>query len=470
MNRYPPYASAILALCLSASAWGQWSSDPGQNTPLASVPNAAQVQPHIAATSDGHWWISWFSRNPQSEPPIGYGVYLQHLDDKGTPQLAQQGLAVARLGLNWFENHGLATEASGNALLAFQDDRSHPPARRITAAKVSPQGGLLWGLRGVAPSSASGDQHAPLIVALPHGQALVGWTADKAVHLQQLDPKGRPSARATVLAAPDAQYQLADLQAAGDGSVLVSFVRSRGFASPRYLYANRIGADGALLWGEDHVRVSEGSSLQMGNFPRLLPDGRGGAVFAWYGVAPRMQAQVQHILADGQPAFAQNAVAASSDLHQAAGEPAASYQPSTGEVTLFWVETGNAAQQRPQGLYAQKFDAQGARQWGDGGRALRLSQAPIGNLRSIAAADGTLVFWTEGGPGTAYNSIQAIKLDGAGVPLCPQFAVSTRSSTKSRLAAGISGNGQMLLAWEEQTEEPGSTIYMQSVRADCTLS
>lgn len=469
MNRHPLQLSAILALCLSASAWGQWSTDPQQNTALTSVLNASQVQPHIAATSDGHWWISWFSRNPQSEPPRGYGVYLQYLDDKGSARLAQQGLAVAKLGLNWFENHGLATDAGGNALLAFQDDRSHPPARRITAARVSPEGGLLWGLKGSAPATATGDQHAPQIVALPHGQALVGWTADKAIHLQKLDALGRPDSPATVLSAPDAHYQLADLQAAGDGGVLVSFVRSRGFASARHLYANKLDANGELLWGAEHVKVFDGGSLQIANFPRLLPDGHGGAVFAWYSVAPQMQVHVQHIQADGQPAFAHNGVPASSDPIQARTDPAVSWQPSTSEITLFWAEVGRAAQQRPQGLYAQKFDAQGARQWGDTGRAIRLSQAPIGNLRSIAAADGTLVFWIEGGSGTPHDSIQAVKLDAAGTALCPQFAVSTRSSTKSRLVTGASGTGQMLLAWEDQVSAPGTDIYVQSVRADCTL-
>ncbi|MCD2511112.1 hypothetical protein [Comamonas endophytica] len=436
---------------------------------MTSIPGAAQVQPQIAATSDGHWWISWFSRNPQSAPPGGYGVYLQHLDDQSSAGLAQQGLAVAKLGLSWFENYGLATDAEGNALLAFQDDRSHPPARRITATKISPEGGLLWGFQGVAPSTAAGDQHAPQIAALPHGQAIVGWTADKAVHLQKLDALGRPASQATVLAAPDGQYQLADLQAAGDGGVLVSFVRSRGFAGARHLYANKLDANGELLWGAEHVKVFDGGSLQKGNFPPLLPDGRGGAVFAWYSVAPQMQAHVQHIQADGKPAFAQNGVPASSDQIQARSDPAAAYQPSTGEITLFWAESGNAAQQRAQGLYAQKFDAQGARQWGDTGRAIRLSQEPIGNLRSIAVADGTLAFWVERVSGTPHDSIQAIKLDAMGTALCPQFAVSTRTSTKSRLVTGVSGAGQMLLAWEDRVDEPGSDIYLQSVRADCTL-
>ena len=81
-------------------------------------------------------------------------------------------------------------------------------------------------------------------------------------------------------------YLLADLHAADDGSVIVSFVRNHGFGSTNYLYANKISSSGQLMWGSGHVHVYDGGSLQFGEFPYFTYDGNGGGVFSWYTNSP----------------------------------------------------------------------------------------------------------------------------------------------------------------------------------------
>jgi len=472
MNRHLSSAALTLALCLSANAWSQWSVDPQKNTPLANVAGAAQVQPQIAAREDGHWWISWLALHPQGTPPQGYDVYLQRLGPDGREQFAHQGVQVAKLGVGWTEDYGLAADVPGNAVLTFQDDRPNPPQRAISASKIDSAGKLLWN----AQTAHSG--HAPHVSILPDGQSFIGWSADteNSVRLRKLDAQGRPvwhddsgAPLDFLLAEPNFTYALADLQATADGSVIVSFVRSRGFSGAKHLYANKISPSGQLLWGSNHVKVFEGGSLQQGNFPRFVADGKGGAVFAWYSIDPKLQVFAQHVLANGQLAFAANGVPVSTDVQQARVSPAVSYQPATGEITVLWTELDNAMAQHRRGLYAQRISASGARQWGETGRPLRpLALHDIGDLQSIAADDGTLAFWIETNPGQP-NSIQGIKLDAAGAPLCPQFVVSTRATNKSRLASASAPSGQVLLVWEEQGQTQGSDIYLQGVRRDCKL-
>ncbi|MEG0002847.1 MAG: hypothetical protein RR720_10495 [Comamonas sp.] len=472
MTRHLPLASLTLALSLCASAWGQWTPISQRNTPLANVPGAAQVQPQIAATPDGHWWVSWFGLIPQGPSPQGYDVFLQRLDPDGKEQFPHQGLLVANLGLGWTEEYGLATDAQGNALLTFQDDRSNPQARAIAATKIDPAGKPLWQAQ-TAPSG-----HAPHITTLPDGHSVIGWSMDNenSVRLRKLDPQGQPVWKSTsgaaldfVLSDPNYSYSLADLKATSDGSVIVSFIRSRGFSGAKHLYANKISPSGQLLWGPAHVNVFDAGSLQQGNFPHFVLDGQGGAVFAWYSVAPQLQVHAQHIQANGSPAFAPGGVAVSTNLQQARTNPSLTYQPSTGETTLFWTELDSAVEQNRRGLYAQKLDARGARQWGETGRPIQpLGHQDINNLRSVTFNDGTLAFWVQSIAGQ-HDSIQAIKLDAAGTALCPQFAVSTRPSAKSRLVSHASASGKTLIAWEDQSQDQGSDIYLQSVTADCKL-
>lgn len=472
MTRRLSSATLTLALCLCANAWSQWSADPQQNPPVANVPGAAQVQPKIALRADGQWWISWLALHPQGTPPQGYDVYLQRLGSDGKEQFAHQGIQVANLGVGWTEDYGLATDPQGNAVLTFQDDRYNPPQRAISATKVDNGGTLLWN------SLTAHSGHAPHVTTLPDGHSLVGWSADpeNTVRLRKLDPLGQPVWRGAdgapldfILAEPNFSYALADLQATADGSVIVSFVRSRGFSGARHLYANKISPTGLLLWGPAHVKVFDGGSLQQGNFPSFVADGSGGAVFAWYSVAPQLQVFAQHVFANGQLAFPPNGVPVSTNLQQARVSPTVSYQPNTGETTLFWTELDSAVSQNRRGLYAQKFDARGARQWGETGRELQpLGAQSITDLRSETVAGGTLAFWVQtphGQPGT----IQGIKLDAAGAPLCPQFAVSSRAAAKSRLVSASAPSGQTLLAWEEPGATQGSDIYTQGVRADCKL-
>ena len=79
------------------------------------------------------------------------------------------------------------------------------------------------------------------------------------------------------------------MHASDNGSVIVSWVRNKGFGSNNYLYANKVSSTGHLLWGAGHVKVFDGGSLQFGEFPYFLSDGNGGAVFAWYSSSPSLQ-------------------------------------------------------------------------------------------------------------------------------------------------------------------------------------
>ncbi len=296
----------LTAILLSCAAWAQWSSDPSKNLALSDIPGADQVQPKVLPLPNDSWYVSWFNNNPNDPPPNGYDVYYQMLNPNGYEQFPHDGVQVAKLTLSSTEDYGLAIDASGNALLAFQDDRKDPDNPQITAAKMSPSGQPLWGASGISLTFDSGFHASPKITATSDGNIVVGWTTDSAVILQKLDPNGHPLwvgrtafEYGVTIQEPGFNYSLADLHASDNGSVIVSWVRNKGFGSNNYLYANKISASGQLMWGAGHVKVFDGGSLQFGEFPYFTPDGSGGAVFSWYSSSPTLQVYAQHILSDG---------------------------------------------------------------------------------------------------------------------------------------------------------------------------
>ncbi len=439
-----PLLSCLLVTALAPPvARGQWSDDPAANLVIADR-SGEQVQTKIVPTADGGCYVSWFDNSA----PGGYDVYLQRLDAAGVEQWAHDGVLVADRGFSSTQDYGLGIDTAGNALLAFRDDSGMNV--QIAAAKVSPAGTLLWGLGGIQVTATADFVAAPKIAGTSDGNAVVAWTQDSDVVAHKLDPNGAPFWGSAVTLAPaSGSFAASDLQAADAGNAIVSFVHSDG---PRHLWAQKLAsADGVSLWPAAHVKVYDaaGGSLQFGNFPSFLPDGSGGAVFAWYTSGPSLQVRAQRVLSAGTEAFAHNGVEASTDAARLRVGPAVAWDGASQEMLLFWTELNGAQSQF--GVYGQKLDAAGARQWGASAKELvPLGSEEISQVRALPWAGGAAVAWAET---VAFGNqpIHATRVDGAGdfvwAPAIVDLATSATGT--SRLAAAESTSGFAIFAWSD---------------------
>jgi hypothetical protein len=461
-------AVALLALAFSATAFAQWSSNPAVNLPLADDANGSdQVQPKLVPIQNNGWYVSWFDSNPSTPPPQGYDVFYQRLNSGGVEQFPHGGEMVADLTNSSTEDYGLGLDTSDNALLAFLDTREGSN-QQITGASMAPHGKAVWGKLGVQLTSGSSSSNAiPKITGTSDGNVVVGWTSNSNLVLQKLNAAGQPQwGSGVVFSESGYNYTLADLHAADNGSVIVSWARAQGFGSNSQLRANKVSASGALLWGSTNVDIFDVGSLQFGNFPYFVYDGHGGAVFAWYTNSPALQCFAQHILASGAAAFPQGGAAVSSNTINVRVDPSAAYNARSHEVFVFWTEEDS--NQVFNGVYGQKFNSTGAAQWGTDGLAI----VPLGTdqqifVQTVPTGSGALTFWVDQ-QNFGSATIQAIKLDGTGATICPQFAVSSTPANKSRLAAAISPVGIAALAFEDD-HIGNNGIYIQNVNPDCSL-
>ena len=447
----------LLVLLIASISHAQWSSDPAVNLPVADAAGT-QVQPKVAPTSDGGCYISWF------DGAGGYDVRLQKLDSAGYEIFAHNGVLVADRGFSSTQDYGLDVDASGNALLVFRDDSIS--GIQITASKVSPTGTLLWGASGMQLTNTSAYVAAPKIAGTSDGGVVVAWTQDSTVRLQKLAADGSQVWGTDVVLVPFAgTYSASDLHDAGT-DVILSIVHQTGdFYSPKHLLAEKLDSMGALLWGGP-VAVFDGGSLQFGNYPKFVPDGTGGAVFSWYDTASQLQCYAQHVLADGTEAFPHNGSAASTNGTRVRVSPSAAFNPSTGETFLFWPEKNSSQSQS--GVYGQKFDSAGARQWTDDGAVV----VPVGSdqntqIRCLTEGVGAFVFWVQSA-GLGQDRLYGARLDGAGSIDIARFDVASTPSDKSRLAAGRSTAGFAVLAWQDDRDDAGD-VLAQNVNPDGSL-
>jgi hypothetical protein len=381
-------------------------------------------------------------------------------------QLPHDGKPVADLSNSSTEDYGLDLDTSDNALIAFLDTREGPN-QQVTAAKLAPRGLPVWGKLGVQLTADSGFHAAPKVVGTSDGNVVVAWTSNSNVVLQKLNAAGQPQwGNGMVFSESSYNYSLADLHAADNGSVIVSWVRAQGFGSNSQLRANKVSAGGTLLWGTSNVDIFDVGSLQFGNFPYFIYDGNGGAVFAWYTSVPSLQCFAQHILATGSEAFPHNGSAVSANTFDLRVDPSAAYRASTQEVFVFWTEEDS--NQVLNGISGQKFNSTGAPQWGADGIPI----VPLGAdqqifVQTVPIGSGALTFWVDQ-QGFGSSTIQAIRLAGNGTRVCPQFPVSSTPSNKSRLAAAISPSGVAALVFEDD-RIGNNGIYIQNVNPNCSL-
>jgi len=206
--------------------------------------------------------------------------FYQRLTAGGVEKLPHDGQIVADLTNSSTEDYGLDVDGTNDALIAFLDTRENRFNQQVTATRLPPLGKPIWGRLGVqlTPPSDYNFHAAPKIAATSDGNVVVAWTENSNVMLQKLNAAGQPQwGSGIVFSQSGYNFSLADLHAADNGSVIVSWVSGHGFGSNSQLSANKVSASGALLWGSANVSIFNVGSLQFGNFPYFIYDGNGGA-------------------------------------------------------------------------------------------------------------------------------------------------------------------------------------------------
>jgi hypothetical protein len=215
--------------------------------------------------------------------------------------------------------------------------------------------------------------------------------------------------------------------------------------------------------------VFDGGTLQYGNFPPFVLDGAGGGVFAWYSSSPSLQCRVQRVLANGTEAFPHNGVETSTNASRLRVSPSAAFLPASQEIVVFWTEENST--QSAWGLYGQKIDAAGARQWTDNGvEIVPVGANQIRDVVTLPFADGGMAAWVD--PAGAGNEpLRATRVDGTGafVWATPIVDLSTAPVGRGDVIGELSTMGYAAFAWTHGDEMSSSDILAQNLNEDGSL-
>lgn len=469
------FAIVLIAFVALPAAWAQWPSDPTENLLLADHASR-QIVPKVSSTADGGSYVGWYDMASGN-----YDVYLQRLDADGVEQWPHNGILVSAHRQNtWVMDWQLITDSKGSAVLVFADIREGTYTT-IHAYRVSRNGKMLWGPDGITLSQSNSLNTGARVAEASNGDFVFVWSLGTEqgsgnLMMQRVSPQGDARFDGGGLLAVNGQGLWPgwpDIVAAEDGNVIVSWVTDMSLiTTQKFLRVEKFGAGGESVWGGP-VTVFDAFSLPVAHFPRMTPDGDGGAFVVWHYVPFLIyNSAVQHLDSDGNELWGHNGVDVSTSEFYNHIDPTMSYDPVTGDLLVFWDERN--AFQTAWGVYGQKFSADGRRMWGEQGlELLPLGRVERRYLRSLPCENGALLFFIDRPKGDLEDRIMGMRIEANGKLLWPDGTVEVGSylSIKGHPALTMNKDGAVTVVWDDERDGDWSTvdIYGQKINLDGTL-
>jgi len=464
----PKSAFLVLLLAIINAPLAQWPSDPALNMVVSDMSGEETIS-KIAPMSDGGCYVSWWNNSSGM-----YWFYLQRYDAAGVAQWADDGLLISNHAQDtWLTDYDLAVDSADHAIIAINDLRAGGDWD-IYAYRISPAGAFVWGADGITVSDNTGFEPDPRAIVTPAGNIVIAWQEDAVIHIRKFGPDGLEFWPVITLTATYGLSIPRLATAESDGFILQMLVaQGQYYYSPKYLYAQKFDINGYMIWsGPNGVAVQAAGGFGPQMRPDIESDGAGGAYSFWYDSRSNiLHAYAQHILNDGSMAWTANGVVVSTTAGHLQMSPACVPILSTGDLMLFYENTNS--DQSMSGLYGQKFNSAGVRQWGNGGIAfVPMTAEPKMLVRANCVENDAVVTYLENPPGNFFlDYLMAMRVDGLGSQVWDPSPVTMSStlSDKGYNSACANVAGQVIAAWQDKRVDPDGDIYLQNINADGTL-
>lgn len=453
---------SLLALAPSLGVRAQWTTDVSQNTTVRAV-TTGELGSYLATDGpDGSTYVSWFENGSGN-----YQFRMQRLDAQGYGLWPDTGLVVSAFPQNSaLFRYDLKSDADGNAVVAFQDERTG--SLDIVAYKIGPDGSFLWGAGGVELPSPGTTGLAPAVAPLSNGNTAISWNMDttpRTVGVQLVGPTGELLLASPIVVA--AALNVSNLMPVGNsdgGFTLLYGVSSGGFGLPPWiLHAQRYDAAGAALWA-DPVQVST-KTIPFFHFPDPVSDGHDGFYLAFNTSNPvntsMSDVYVQRVRGNGTLWSVEGTrLDDSNTTHKFSGGKGIALI-NEGDGMMIPLQVTDVSQNQS-GVSVQRVDTAGNRQLGDAAvQVIPVSAIYTSPADISATEDGAVIIHSSGTFGQQHIAATRVDLFGAPLWSPAQQDLSTANSNKDDVAVTGTRDGQAVVVWQDDRAPKG--IYAQNI-------
>jgi len=359
----------------------------------------------------------------------------------------------------------IITDGAGGAILTWADPRDGVDYH-IYAQRVNEQGLPLWTTDGVAVCTVSGAQGLPKLVPDGAGGAIITWqdirdaAGDFDVYAQRMDANGNlmwPDTGVVICDTTGRSGENPEIVSDGTGGAIIVWLDKRGPQSE--LYAQRVDPNGNTLWERNGIAITREPDYEQSH--AVISDGAGGAFIAWEDTRDYLDIYAQRIDADGDTLWSAGGI----PICRAAVQPrnVKIATDGAGGVILVWEDDRVPTEQR---IYAQRVNAAGDTLWPADGKLI--CDAPLQHSQPAIVSDGAggaIVVWRL--HSGSVSDVHAQRIDANGDSLWTSEGVSVCSAddTQSYISAIPDGSGGVIAVWQDARNDDTGDIFAQRISA-----
>jgi hypothetical protein len=441
-------------VCVSI-AQAQWVPD---GTPICRMPDDQDL-PLAVADGYGGAIIAW--RDYRTGYP-DRNIYVQRIDALGNVLWTADGVRASNPAVVQI-SHRVVSDGAGGAILVWYEGTY--PEVDIYAQRVDTNGNVSWTATGVPICTVANTQWEPCIAGDGSGGAIIAWSdlrggADYDLYAQRVDANGNVLWTADGVTVSDAANDQNRPQIVSDGAggAIVAWQDSRGTDTD--VYVQRLDGGGNALWTVGGVPVALDPSSQ--DAPQVTTDGLGGAIVAWSDLRNgSSDIYARRVNAAGDTLWAPGGVAIST---AADGQwPNQLVSDGGGGAIVVWRDDRNG---EDQDVYTQRVDANGTVLWTADGLPVAVAvEDQSGAQLTTDGAGGAIITWIDWqDPESSYVRAQRVDSLGSALWSAGGEPVSPPGSWPEEAPAIASdGVGGAIIAWKDWRNLNDSDIYAQRV-------
>ena len=337
----------------------------------------------------------------------------------------------------------IVEDGQGGVIVVWHDSRDDN--RDVYAQRINADGKIQWAENGVPVCVMDFDQSQPVAVSDGEGGAIIAWTDSRGrnqdVYAQRINADGKLlwDIKGVGVCMDNALQE--DVVAIPDGAsgVILTWEDLRN--SNQDIYAQRIDKNGKPMWTNNGEPVCKTAGDQFD--PSLTTDGVGGAIFVWWDTGvPEWKVSAQRLDAQGKPLWGAGGIRVC-HAKGVQGNPLVLNDGANGAIVV-WVDYRDDEMMFVKGdIYAQRLDADGTQLWAKDG--IPICKLPSNQQQLAGISDdagGVIVMWRD--ERDVYADIYAQRIDKDGKALWQKDAVPIcvaegRQSEPKLISDGTSG-------------------------------
>lgn len=367
----------------------------------------------------------------------------------------------------------ICTNELGGAFMVWRDYRNNSGIFEgdIYGQQIDFSGNPLWTADGIVINNAANGQFRPKIIGDENGGAIIVWAKNGGgfygydLYAQRIDANGNLlwNPNGVEVAVSNATDSFHEIVPDGNGGVIVTWQRLPTVPGETDIYVQRVDANGNVLWTNNGVAVCVATGSQ--SWPKLVCDLNGGAIIVWEdgrNGPGNNDIYIQRINENGIAQWTTDGIPVCNDISNQ--NETAICSDGNGGAIVTWTDSRTTES----AIYGQRINSAGEQLWTANGKFLSPpSTACSKSILCYANPNTTYIVWEIDVSISETNiGSQKIDLDGnllwgtSGVDICTASGYQAETSFMKNIAGG------MIITWQDLRNNSEGDIYAQWIDED----